>query len=204
VRVTPASVPRPDRVGAVVLAAGAGRRFVAPDGSHKLMAPRGGRPVVAWAVEAAVAAGLERTWVVTGAIDLAGVVGAGAEILANPDWAGGQATSLQVAVVAARVAGLDAIVVGLGDQPGVTASAWRSVADASAPIGVATYAGRRRNPVRLGREIWDLLPRTGDDGARVVIRSRPDLVYEVACDGQPGDIDTVEDLDRWNSGTISG
>jgi CTP:molybdopterin cytidylyltransferase MocA len=186
----PAGTPR---VAAVVLAAGAGSRFVAPDGTHKLLARSRDRPVVAWAVTAALEAGLERTWVVTGAVDLAGVVPAGAELLANERWADGQSTSLR-----AGGGGLDAVVVGLGDQPGIPASAWRAVAACDAPIAVATYGGRRRNPVRLAAAVWPLLPDDGDEGARVLLRRRPDLVTEVACAGDPGDIDTLEDLHLWN------
>ena len=63
---------------------------------------------------------------------------------------------------------------------------------------VATYRGVRRNPVRLDREIWPLLPTSGDEGARVVMRERPDLVEAVACPGDPLDIDTVEDLSIWS------
>lgn len=193
------SVVNGERI-AVVLAAGAGSRFQG-DG-HKLVAPFRGRPVVAWALEHAQAAGLDRTWVVTGCVDLlaAGVVPPAVDVLVNDRWREGQATSLQAAVAAARAATeagavVDSIVVGLGDQPLVTPEAWRAVATSSgAPIGVATYNGRRRNPVRLDCACWGLLPATGDEGARVLFRARPDLVMEVPCDSDPTDIDTVEDL----------
>jgi molybdenum cofactor cytidylyltransferase len=150
------------------------------------------------AVTNAIISGLEPVWVVTGAVDLAGALPEEATVLPNPRWAQGQATSLQVAVTAARAAGLSAIVVGLGDQPLVLPEAWLAVARADAPIAVATYEGRRRNPVRLAAEVWDLLPATGDQGARVLIQARPDLVQEVPCQGDPADIDTREDLRTWN------
>ena len=63
---------------------------------------------------------------------------------------------------------------------------------------VATYQGKRRNPVRIAREAFDLLPESGDEGARVLFSSFPALVQEVECEGEPVDIDTVEELDEWN------
>ncbi len=180
---------------AVILAAGGGTRFVDPGGIHKLLASFDGRPLVAWAVDAALAGGCDHTWVVAGAADLGAVLPEEVELLANPNWANGQAGSLQVAVSAGRQRGVDALVVGLGDQPGIPGEAWRRVAAAVTPIAVATYQGRRRNPVRLHRSVWDLLPSGGDVGARVLFRDRPDLVSEVACPGDPKDIDTREDLD---------
>jgi CTP:molybdopterin cytidylyltransferase MocA len=179
---------------AVVLAAGGGSRFTGT--SHKLLAPLGDRPVFAWALAGATEAGLDDVIVVTGAVDLGSLVGPGVVTVANPRWAEGQATSLQRALATATERGHDAVVVGLGDQPGIGPACWRAVATATAtPIAVATYGGRRRNPVRLHRDVWPLLPTDGDEGARGIMRLRPDLVTEVACMGDPGDIDTVEDLE---------
>ena len=185
-----------------MLAAGGGSRFTDSGGtSHKLLADFRGLPVVAWAIEHAADAGLDETIVVTGAVDLSSVVRHHVTFVANERWAEGQATSLAAAVAYADAAGHDAIVVGLGDQPLVTPQAWAAVArepGADDTIVVATYDGRRRNPVRLPRALWALLPTTGDEGARRLMRDRPELVREVACAGVPADVDTVEDLTTWS------
>ena len=179
------------RTAAVLLCAGAGRRYSGPSGTHKLLAPFRGRPLVSWALEHALLAGFEATYVVTGAVDLSAVVPEGAVVVHNPDWGAGQATSLVCGVHAADVAGFDAVVVGLGDQPLVTPACWGAVAGARSPIAVATYGGLRRNPVRLAREIWPELPRSGDEGARGLIARRPELVTTVECDGDPLDVDVA-------------
>jgi molybdenum cofactor cytidylyltransferase len=180
----------------VLLAAGGGTRFLGPQ--HKLRADAAGRPLVSYALAALAASGLARLAVVTGAVALDDLLPPGVEPIPNPAWERGQATSLAAAVAWARPRDVDAIVVGLGDQPGVTPSSWLAVATTTATaIAIATYDGRRGHPVRLAREVWDRLPTEGDAGARSLIAGEPALVTEVACAGDPTDVDTIEDLARW-------
>ena len=183
-------------VAAVLLAAGEGSRFAGD--THKLRALLRGRPVLCHAIDAVVEAGLD-LFVVTGAVDVADLLPDTAVVVPNPDWARGQATSVWAGIDAARAAGHDAVVVGLGDQPFLTAEAWRAVASSDAPMTVATYDGVPGHPVRLAAEVWDLLPEVGDEVGRVVRRTRPDLVREIPCPrGDASDIDTLEDLHRWS------
>lgn len=197
----------------VVLAAGGGSRFHGP--THKLLAPLHGRPVVHHAIEHAVHSGAGPVVVVTGAVDLdlgdldlggpdLGGPAARVTLVSNERWSYGQATSLVRAVQAVDELhpAADAIVVGLGDQPFVSSRAWRTIAQAPPEhhIVVASYDGRRGpHPVRLHRALWAALPRTGDDGARTLIREHSALVHEVPCAGTAADIDTLEDLQRWTS-----
>ena len=186
---------------AIVLAAGAGSRFC--DNRHKLTSALPAAPkkraetVSARAIRHAVESAIGPVLVVTGAVPLD--LPATVTECPNPRWAQGQATSLQVGLSAARELGAEAIVVGLADQPAVSPDAWRAIAAASSPIAVATYDGVRANPVRLGSDIWHLLPTEGDQGARDLMRIRADLVTEVPCTGSAADIDTVEDLRRWQN-----
>ena len=187
---------------AVLLAAGAGTRFRGP--GHKLDAPVDGRSILDRAVGTALAAAVGPVVVVT-AGQLRTTLHPSVVHVVNDRWADGQATSLRAGITAAQELGAAAVVVGLGDQPFVTVEAWRAVAAVDGPIVMASYGDRRGHPVRLRQDVWDLLPTDGDEGARALVRLRPDLVTAVPCDGSPIDIDTVEDLRRWqnNSSTSS-
>ena len=183
----------------VLLAAGAGTRFADPQ--HKLLAVIDGQSVVSRALQSMVEASLGAVAVVTGAVDISEMAAdASGEIavIENDRWESGIASSVRCAASWAAQHGHDAIVVGLADQPFVTAAAWRAVGASEGFIAVADYGGQRRNPVRLAREVWPLLPYSGDEGARTVMRRFPEIVVPVACEGLPDDIDTVEDLRRWS------
>jgi CTP:molybdopterin cytidylyltransferase MocA len=190
---------------AVLLAAGAGSRF---DGDgHKLSAKivdrETGRTntVVERSIAIALAADIGPVVVVTGAAGHVVPDHLAASVITthNDRWKDGQITSLRRGIETARSLGATTVVVGLADQPFIDPRAWQTVAECPGPIAVATYDGRRANPVKLASEVWDLLPTTGDEGARSLMRVRPELVREVACVGSPADIDTTEDLRRWQS-----
>ncbi len=182
-------------VAAVLLAAGAGSRFAGE--THKLRADLRGRPVLAHALDAVRGSGLDVV-VVTGAVDVDDLLPADVTVVHNPQWSEGQATSVRAGIVAADALGHDAVVVGLGDQPFVTAETWRAVAAADGAVVVPVHDGRRGNPVKLDRAVWPLLPPVGDAVGRAVMAGRPDLVREIRCDGDSADIDTLEDLHRWS------
>ena len=178
---------------AVILAAGAGSRF--GGAGHKLLADDRGLPVLRRAVVAAVEAGVGDVIVVVGAVDVGTALdGLDVDVVANPDWAAGQASSLRTGVAAAEERGAGAVVVGLGDMPEVGAEAWRAVAGQPGPLVTATFDGRPSPPVRIARSLWAELPTEGDEGARVLMRTRPELVSTVAVTGSARDVDRLEDL----------
>jgi len=177
---------------AVVLAAGEGSRF--SGSQHKLRTPVDGVPLVRRAVDAAVASGIGPVVVVTGAVGLDDVLPPGCSVVANPGWPSGQASSLQVGIAAADALGADAVVVGLGDMPGVPAEAWRAVGDDGGDLVTAAYDGHPSPPVRIARALWAELPMSGDVGARALMQRRPELVRVVAVDGSAADVDHPGDL----------
>lgn len=179
-------------LAAVVLAAGAGRRFAGP--TPKVRAHLGGRPVLLHVLEAVREAGFRSVAVVEGAVPLADLLPADVVRLANPEWEKGLARSLGHGLAWCRRIGCDAVV-GLGDAPRVPAAAWRAVAEApAAPVAVASFDGQRQPPVRLASEVFDLLSSEGEVGARRLFDLPGSIV--VPCEGDPGDVDTVADLLR--------
>jgi CTP:molybdopterin cytidylyltransferase MocA len=187
-------------VAGVVLAAGAGRRF----GGPKALASLHGELLVERAIRIASEAGCDPVLVVLGshADDVVAQATFGvAQPVRAEDWSQGMGASLRAGIDAAEALGCDAIAVMLVDQPRVGAEALRRLIAAwrgGARAAVATYDGHQRNPVVLDRSIWTdvCAGPAGDVGARDWLRTHPDQVVEVPCDGtgNPVDIDTPNDL----------
>jgi molybdenum cofactor cytidylyltransferase len=189
------------RVAAIILAAGASSRM----GQPKQLLAWNGRPLVRGAAEVALAAKLDPLLVVIGYAQAQveeALAGLPLRLIANPDYAAGQSTSLRAGIDALGQAA-DAVVVLLGDQPFVTVAIVEQLVDewhsSGALIVAPTYAGQRGNPVLFARAIFpELLTVQGDQGARTVLAADRARVRLVAFDDpRPlADIDTPEDYER--------
>ena len=203
--------PRGD-VAIAVLAAGRGSRL---GGDHaKPLVTINGRPLIAWALDAATGTGFDPIVVVTGyeRHEVGKVVSErfdgfkGITVIHNRHWKQGIASSLHAALqFLDPFTRVGAVCVGLADQPRVGSEAYRRLAAAyadGAGLAVATYGGQRANPVLLARSLWaEARELTGDVGARALMQRHE--VAEVPCDdtGSPDDVDTTADLERMNQET---
>lgn len=183
---------------ALILAAGAGRRF----GGGKLLADLDGAPVIRRVADRVAATGFAEVVVVTGADGAAlhdALEGVDCRILGAPDWDEGMAASLRagIAAIDRQSAG---VCVFLGDMPLVPVGLSGALAEAA---GRAGYAARPRcegkpgHPVAFTRTAFaDLLTLAGDAGATALLKARSDVAYlDTADRGVLLDIDTSGDLD---------
>lgn len=184
-------------ISGIVLAAGAGSRF----GSTKQLIEVGGKPLVAHAVDALREAGVDEILVVVGHDEerVRDVLPVGVRAVSNPSYRDGQATSLAAGLHDVDPSS-EAAVVLLADQPGVTSEDVASLISTfhrtrSQIVRVAYVDGP--GPALLSREIYAEAGHLhGDAGARVLMASHPEWVYEVQIDrAAPADVDTLDDLD---------
>jgi molybdenum cofactor cytidylyltransferase len=189
----------------IVLAAGGSRRM----GRPKMLLPLGGGTVLAAAVQPHLDAGIDRVVVVVG--DRADEVVANAgiaddddprlRVVVNGAWAEGMASSIRRGL--AEAADADAVLVALGDEPGVTADrirrlirAWRPGVPLVAPV----HDGRAGHPVLFDRALFpDLAALTGDVGAREVVRRHWSAAATIPAEPL-ADLDTEADYRAFRDG----
>lgn len=165
-------------VAAVVLAAGAARRFGAP--KQRLLLPL--------VLERVRASSVDEVVVVAGAHTLQADV----RVVECEDWERGPGASLRCGLQALATK-VEAAVVVLADGPHLApASIDRVIAtwrETGAEILAASYGGDRGHPVLLARAAWSTVP---DEGARAL-----DPVL-VPCDdlGPPGDVDSADEWEE--------
>lgn len=197
-------------VAALVLAAGAGRRY----GRPKALVDLDGRLLVERAAAIATAGGCAPVLVVLGAaateVRRRADLGPARSVV-NPDWASGMGSSLRTGLAALTASEAVAAVVLLVDMPGITAAAVRRMAGFAAPdiLAMAGYQGRPGHPVLLGRDHWAGVAALalGDVGARPYLRRHHAAVRIVPCGdiADDGDLDTpAGDLDTPAGGRSAG
>jgi molybdenum cofactor cytidylyltransferase len=185
-------------VAAAVLAAGRGARLGGR--TSKPLTAFHGRPLVQWALDAATASGADPVLLVVGRQRRAVAAAAppGVQIVRSRHWRRGIAHSLRAALAALDVTAVTAVCVGLADQPRIGPDAYRRLAAAherGATLAVATYDGRRANPVLLDRSVWPAAATlSGDVGARALMTGTDVVEVECTGTGDPADVDTLDDL----------
>ena len=189
---------RTDAIASVILAAGASTRM----GRPKMLLPVAGSTLLASAVTPHLAAGIGRVVVVLGPEAEAVRQGVGLpddprlRVVVNGDWREGMASSLKRGLRECGPA--QAVLVALGDQPGVTAERVGRIVDAwrpGVPLVVPVHDGRAGHPVLFARSLWsELEALSGDVGARDVVRRH--AAEAVRVEWEPlADLDTPADYD---------
>jgi molybdenum cofactor cytidylyltransferase len=183
----------------IILAAGTSSRL----GRPKQLLDLGGVPVIQHVLDASTASTLDDVILVLGhgAQEIADAVTVSTHrvrVVFNPDYSEGMSASLKAGLSAATPASR-AVLVLLGDQPGVSREAidavTRSWREGNGPIVQASYGGRPGHPIVLDRSVWpDIQGLSGDEGARSILLRCPELrtLVEVG-ETPPHDIDTEED-----------
>jgi molybdenum cofactor cytidylyltransferase len=186
-------------VAVVVLAAGGSRRL----GRPKQLLDYRGATLLDATLATARAAGTAQVVValggaadeVTERVDLAGT-----DVVLNPDFGDGCATSIRSALTRVRddAAG---VVLLLGDQPGVTAATVRTLVGAALPdgsgghrVGVCAYDDALGHPLWFDRSMFATLSGLhGDKAVWKLVEAGDDVVRVPVAGPVPPDVDTWED-----------
>ena len=193
-------------IAAIILAAGKSSRFRGddPNAKTKAVALLDGAPMVRHVAQAAIDAGLKPLVLVTGfnaaEVSAAAQGLAGLQIVHNPDFETGLASSLR-AGIAALPAGVAGAIVLLADMPRVSSETISLLVETSnanpdAAAVVPVHAGQWGNPILLGAKLFaDVALLQGDSGARKLLANRADVALMECGDEAVGiDVDTRDDL----------
>ncbi len=189
-------------VSGLILGAGASQRF----GEPKQLLPFAENTLLGWVVSQAQRADtLDETIVVLGrsAEEIRERVDFGnTRVVENPVFTEGCASSYR-AGISALDSRSEAIMIILGDQPGVTPEIINRVADewrqSDAPIALCVYdEGRKGHPMIFARSLFDQLEVLhGDKAAWKLVDSNASAVLEVHLPLPfPPDVNTREDFER--------
>jgi molybdenum cofactor cytidylyltransferase len=184
-------------VAGLVLAAGGSSRM----GQPKQTLPFDGTTLLGRVLDNARSCGFDQLLVTLGGaagLVLANVDLTGAGVVHNPEYEEGCSSSIAVALPAVDPR-CDVLVMLLGDQPGVTPTAVRTLLARrhGAPIAVSRYDDGIGHPFAFAREVFPALAELeGDRGVWKLLEQRSADVTEVRQHGPtPPDVDTWDDYE---------
>jgi molybdenum cofactor cytidylyltransferase len=188
-------------ISGLVLGAGLSQRL----GQPKQLLPYRGSTLLGWVVSQAQSAkGLDQIVVVLGraADQIRQQVDFGsARVVENPEFGDGCASSYRAGIGAVGSKS-DAIMIILGDQPGIepelidkVAEEWRQ---SQSEVALCSYRGKLGHPMIFARSLFgQLMALHGDKAAWKLVDANAEMVQEIAIDLPfPDDINTYDDLER--------
>jgi CTP:molybdopterin cytidylyltransferase MocA len=189
---------QPPQLAGLVLAAGASQRF----GSPKPLALFRGEPLVRRVTTLLTACCSAGVYVVAGTAEVAIrelLAPDGVQVVANPDWATGMASSL-VCGITVLPSAADAVIIIPCDLPAVSAEDLAGLVAAwcTAPelMAAAEFDGHPAPPAIFPRAVWSQLALLrGDQGARALLERTPQRTA-VPMPSAALDVDTPADLAR--------
>ena len=188
------------RVSAVVLAAGAAKRF----GSPKQLLDVAGRTMIEHVLHSVKATSVDDVVVVLGhnAAEIAQCLPTWCRTVLNEDWETGISSSIRVGLKVVE-SNAEAALFILADQPCVGSEEIERILQgyygSMKPIVVPVYQGQRGNPVLFDRRLFPALEETqGDVGGRQVMARFPEqvLAVEMRSPDMFLDIDTPTDYEE--------
>jgi molybdenum cofactor cytidylyltransferase len=187
---------RDQRIGIIVLAAGASIRM----GTPKQLLKIEGISLIRRAAENALGCGCGPVVVVLGAnanliaLELNGLA---VEIAFNSDWDSGMSSSIRCGLntLLATRPQMEAVILSVGDQPRVTGTLLAKLTTAHQQCGsqlvAASYSGHVGTPALFSRNYFDeLLKVEGQGGAKRILQRHADKVLPVDLPEAAFDLDT--------------
>jgi len=191
-------------IATIILAAGQSKRM----GQPKMLLPWGNVTVIEQVIHIFAVAGMEDILVITGGahervqeIIVKSHTNFPVRSVYNKDYESGEMlSSIQCGLRDLTEKGIEAAIIGLGDQPQVEASSVRRVCEAfrqtRSPLVVPSYRMRRGHPWLAARSLWDeILSLRPDQTPRDFLNAHAEDVHYVEMDSPSilSDLDTPED-----------
>ena len=190
------------KMGIIVLAGGKSSRL----GQPKQLLDIQGKPLIQHIIDIAYASALGPVILITGAHAERLPMIPNVDIVHNPEWEEGMATSIRSAVhyVQDVYPDIDGLMILVSDQPYLDSAVFKEMAELQKEKGyiavAASYKDQLGTPVLFHRSLWaELLLLKGDVGAKKILNQIIDKIGIVPFEKGLYDIDTMEDYESFKS-----